>query len=76
MNRRPLCARPGCQSTTAAWLTYDYAGQRVWLDDLPSEAGGDQWGLCSGHAGRLQAPRGWTQVDRRVMRPASAALAS
>jgi hypothetical protein len=65
MQRRPLCARPGCQGQTAAWLTYDYAGQRVWLDDLPSQAG-DHWGLCASHAGRLRAPRGWTQVDRRV----------
>ena len=68
MDRRPGCARPGCQGQTAAWLTYDYAGQRVWLDDLPSD-GGDQWGLCAAHAGRLRAPQGWTQVDRRVSRP-------
>lgn len=67
MSRRSLCARPGCQGSTVAWLTYDYAGQQVWLDDLPSETAGDQWGLCSGHAGRLRAPKGWTQVDRRIM---------
>ncbi|HVA75554.1 MAG TPA: DUF3499 family protein [Acidimicrobiales bacterium] len=69
MDRRPLCARPGCQGTTAAWLTYDYSAQRVWLDDVPVEDGGDQWALCAGHAGRLRAPQGWTQVDRRVTRP-------
>lgn len=68
MDRRPFCARPGCQGETVAWLTYDYAGQRVWLDDSRSEQG-DQWGLCSGHAARLSAPQGWTQVDRRVGRP-------
>ena len=68
MERRALCARPGCQGSSVAWLTYDYAGQRVWLDDAPSVSG-DQWGLCSGHAGRLRAPQGWTQVDRRVARP-------
>jgi hypothetical protein len=72
METRPLCARPGCQGSTAAWLTYDYAGQQVWLDDAPSEAGGDQWALCSGHAGRLRAPQGWTQVDRRVGKPQTA----
>lgn len=65
---RILCARPGCQGATVAWLTYDYAGQRVWLDDARSD-GGDQWGLCSRHADRLQAPQGWTQVDRRGARP-------
>ena len=69
MDLRLLCARPGCQGQTVAWLTYDYAGQRVWLDDAPSDAIGDQWALCSGHAGRLRAPRGWTQVDRRATKP-------
>ena len=63
-----MCARPGCPGQTEAWLTYDYAGQRVWLDDGPSEIG-DQWGLCGGHAARLRAPQGWTQVDRRLGRP-------
>lgn len=66
MHFRRVCARPGCQGQTAAWLTYDYAGQRVWLDDAPTGAGGDQWALCSGHAGRLRVPRGWTRVDRRA----------
>jgi hypothetical protein len=66
--RRPLCARPGCQGDIVAWLTYDYAGQRVWLDDARSEAG-DQWGMCTNHASRLSPPQGWVMVDRRVVRP-------
>lgn len=66
--RRSLCARPGCQGAIVAWLTYDYAGQRVWLDDSPSEAG-DQWGMCADHSARLRAPQGWVMVDRRVVRP-------
>ncbi|MHB1535090.1 MAG: DUF3499 family protein [Acidimicrobiales bacterium] len=61
-----VCARPGCQGPTAAWLTYDYAARRVWLDDAPGAAGGDHWALCAAHAGRLRVPRGWAQVDRRV----------
>lgn len=69
MDRRGLCARPGCQGPTAAWLTYDYARQQVWLDDVPSESAGDQWALCSSHAGRLRAPQGWAQIDRRVVKP-------
>lgn len=68
MSRRSLCARPGCQGAPSAWLTYDYAGQRVWLDDSPLDAG-DEWGLCDGHAGRLRAPQGWALLDRRVIRP-------
>jgi hypothetical protein len=69
MHRRPSCARPGCQGHTGAWLTYDYAGQRVWLDDAPDPEGGDQWPLCANHAARLRAPQGWSQVDRRVAAP-------
>jgi len=63
-----FCARPGCQGAVAAWLTYDYAGRRVWLDDRPGAEGGDHWALCAAHAGRLRAPQGWVQVDRRVGR--------
>ncbi|MCU4185689.1 DUF3499 domain-containing protein [Acidiferrimicrobium sp. IK] len=65
MSRPLVCARPGCGAPTAAWLTYDYSAQCVWLDDEPGAAG-DQWGLCADHAGRLRAPRGWAEVDRRV----------
>lgn len=66
MDRSHVCARPGCQGAGAAWLTYDYAGGRVWLDDQPAVGSGDQWALCAAHAGRLRAPQGWSQVDRRV----------
>jgi hypothetical protein len=66
--RPTLCARPGCAGRADAWLTYDYAAQRVWLDDRPDEIDGDQWGLCEVHASRLRAPRGWSEVDRRVGR--------
>ena len=61
-----LCARPGCAGPASAWLTYDYAAQQVWLDDAPTPAAGNQWGLCGLHAGRLQAPKGWAEVDRRA----------
>ncbi len=63
--RATHCARPGCAGAASAWLTYDYAARRVWLDDGPGLVSGDQWGLCTPHAGRLRAPRGWTEVDRR-----------
>ena len=62
---RTSCARPGCQGSAVAWLTYDYGAQRVWLDDRPGAAG-DQWGLCAGHATRLRVPMGWARVDRRA----------
>ncbi len=69
MSRATVCARPGCQGEASAWLTYDYGGQRAWLDGEPGLQTGDQWGLCAGHAGRLSSPRGWTLVDRRLGRP-------
>ena len=65
-----VCARPDCSGTATAWLTYDYAAQQVWLDDGPGPEIGNQWGLCGLHAGRLRAPKGWTEVDRRGGRPA------
>lgn len=61
-----LCARPGCAGSATAWLTYDYAAQRVWLDDGPDAEAGNQWGLCAAHAGRLRVPIGWTTADRRA----------
>jgi hypothetical protein len=66
--RPTLCARPGCPGPATAWLTYDYAAQRVWLDDSAGTEPGNQWGLCTAHAARLRAPNGWTEVDRRVVR--------
>ncbi len=59
------CARPGCQGKVAAWLTYDYGAQQLWIDDVPG-ASGDHWGLCQGHAARLRAPLGWSALDRRA----------
>ena len=66
MTRTGLCARPGCASSAGAWLTYDYAGQQVWLDDIASTGDGNRWALCGAHAERLRAPRGWIVQDRRI----------
>lgn len=66
MIRAALCARPGCHGPAEAWLAYDYGTKRVWLDGDPGAGAGDQWGLCSTHAERLRAPKGWSQVDRRI----------
>jgi hypothetical protein len=70
MTRTGLCARPACGGPVAAWFTYDYAGQQVWLDDAGPDAGpdggGSRWALCAGHAERLRPPRGWVIQDRRT----------
>ena len=63
--RATSCARPGCPGRAVAWLTYDYGARQVWLDDRPGP-GGDHWGLCQGHAGRLRVPKGWSEQDRRA----------
>lgn len=66
MDRVALCARPGCQDSATAWLTYDYEDRRVWLDSRPDPAAGAQWPLCTLHAERLRVPQGWEQMDRRA----------
>jgi hypothetical protein len=65
MNGTALCARPGCNGSVAAWLTYDYGGQQVWLDETHTPDQGNYWALCDKHAGRLRVPRGWAFQDRR-----------
>jgi hypothetical protein len=49
-----------------AWLTYDYARQQVWLDDVGTPGDGNRWSLCLAHAERLRVPRGWIVQDRRI----------
>ena len=61
------CARPGCASTPAAWLAYDYGARCAWIDDQPDGGAGKvgKWPLCERHADNLRVPRGWFCVDRR-----------
>ncbi|HEY2301574.1 MAG TPA: DUF3499 family protein [Acidimicrobiales bacterium] len=66
MTRTGLCARPGCAVVAGAWLTYDYAGQQVWLDDMSTTGDGNRWALCASHAERLRVPQGWVVQDRRI----------
>ena len=64
------------QVVSTSQASEDVTAQLVWLDDRAS-GDGDQWGLCSSHAGRLRVPNGWSAVDRRVARrPRPASLAS
>lgn len=69
MDRTSVCARPGCQASAAAWLSYAYPSRQVWLDDVGT-GDGDRMPLCTAHASRLKVPRGWSQVDRRTSPPA------
>jgi len=69
------CARPGCGAAAVAWLSYDYAAQRVWLDDPESLTGGHHSALCAAHASRFRPPVGWSCHDRRTQRSVPPAIA-
>jgi hypothetical protein len=60
------CSRPGCAETAGATLTYVYARQFVWLDDLAHERDPHAYDLCERHAARVRVPNGWRFDDRRV----------
>lgn len=61
------CAR--CGTPAATYMTFDYAGSAVWLEDwgVPTDAPG--YPLCVDHADRLTPPMGWTLTDRRSVTP-------
>lgn len=63
------CARPGCNGTAAATLTYDYGAKSVWLESLTAEAHPMRHDLCAEHADRLRVPVGWQLDDRRRRYP-------
>ncbi len=69
MNRR--CARPGCGHEADTTLSFVYAQQIVWLDDLSAEDHPANHDLCARHADRTQPPRGWQLSDRRRARTAA-----
>lgn len=72
------CAKPGCNATASATLTYDYSARTAWVEPLDAEAHPMAYDLCAEHAGSLTVPRGWAHADRRLRYPAalSHALAS
>ncbi len=72
------CAKPGCNTTASATLTYDYSARTVWVEQLGVEAHPMAYDLCAEHADSLKVPKGWAHADRRVRYPAalSHALAS
>jgi hypothetical protein len=65
------CARPMCSALATTTLSYDYAGQTVWLDSLHDDAHPARHDLCGRHADRLSVPNGWSLVDQRGQVPAA-----
>ena len=63
------CAKPGCNVSASATLTYDYAAQAAELELLNAEAHPMRYDLCTDHADSLRVPMGWDLADRRVQYP-------
>jgi hypothetical protein len=60
------CARPGCNASAEATLTYDYEGRLAWIELLATEPHPMAYDLCETHADRLSVPVGWALQDRRA----------
>lgn len=56
------CSRTACGHPAVATLTYVYAEQTAVLGPLATYAEPHSYDLCTGHAIRLTAPRGWDIV--------------
>jgi len=56
------CSRSGCSRPAVATLTYVYSDSTAVLGPLAQLAEPHSYDLCSEHAGRLTAPRGWEVV--------------
>lgn len=53
------CSRSGCAGESVATLTYVYADSTAVLGPLATYAEPHSYDLCTPHAARLTAPRGW-----------------
>ncbi|MBX9245649.1 DUF3499 domain-containing protein [Actinotalea ferrariae] len=56
------CSRSACGHAAVATLTYVYSDSTAVLGPLAQLAEPHSYDLCSDHAGRLTAPRGWEVV--------------
>ena len=65
------CAKPGCNTSASATLTYDYSNRTATVERLDDEAHPMRYDMCAGHADTLRVPQGWALQDRRVRYPAA-----
>lgn len=63
------CSRSGCRWPASASLTYAYAKQLVWIEDLTPQPHPAVYDLCAAHAERLSVPIGWNKEDLRIVPP-------
>src|SRR5439155_5744649 len=68
-----LCSRPACKQPALYTLTYVYRDSTAVLGPLASYVEPHCYDLCSGHAERLTAPRGWDVVRLPIGQAAEAA---
>lgn len=54
-----MCSRSFCQREAVATLTYAYSDSTAVIGPLATHVEPHAYDLCSFHAGRLTAPRGW-----------------
>lgn len=65
------CAKPGCNTTASATLTYDYSSRVAWVEGLDGQAHPMSYDLCTEHADGMRVPQGWALQDRRGRYPAA-----
>ncbi len=64
------CSKPGCTHIASVVLAYDYAAQKVVLEDATGgEISPHHYAMCLRCAEKLTPPRGWVGDDRRVAVP-------
>lgn len=56
------CSRTGCTELAVATLTYVYADSTAVVGPLATQAEPHTYDLCTTHAHKLTAPRGWELV--------------
>lgn len=62
MRSARLCSRSACGRPAVATLTYVYGDSTAVLGPLATHAEPHSYDLCTEHAERLTAPRGWEVV--------------
>lgn len=60
-----LCSKVACSEEATSTLTYVYADSMAVLGPLSRSSEPHSYDLCSRHAERLSAPKGW-QIVRHV----------
>ena len=61
------CSKPTCGGPATVVLAYDYGSRMAVLEDAADGSISPHlYALCTCCADRLQAPRGWQLVDRRM----------